>query len=116
MFGHPYNATAAASLQCHDIFSGHLGLGPPDKAPSWEPAFCPAKVVPDARRSAGPRIPGMQDNDQERLIQLSRARNTVDEIEQLCAKSALLTARAEELLAGLRILRPEDHGPDSLRP
>lgn len=58
----------------------------------------------------------MQDNDQERMIQLSRARSTVDEIEQLCARSAQLTARAEELLAGLRLMRPVDSGPDSLRP
>lgn len=58
----------------------------------------------------------MQDNDRERLIQLNRARNTVDEIEQLCARSAQLTARAEELLAGLHFARPEGHGPDSLRP
>lgn len=57
----------------------------------------------------------MEDNDQDRLIQLSRARSAADEIEQLCAKSAQLTARAEELLAGLRLERPEDHGPDSLR-
>lgn len=57
----------------------------------------------------------MQDHDQEMMIQLSRARSTMDEIEQLCFKSAQLTSRAEELLSSLRFELPMDTGPDSLR-
>lgn len=57
----------------------------------------------------------MQDHDQEIMTQLSRARSTMDEIEQLCFKSAQLTTRAEELLSSLRFELPVDPGPDSLR-
>lgn len=44
----------------------------------------------------------MQRDDLEIRSRLNRARSTVDEIERLCARSALLTARAEELLFQLR--------------
>lgn len=44
----------------------------------------------------------MQREDSDITHRLNRARTTVDEIERLCARSAQLTARAEDLLSQLR--------------
>lgn len=56
------------------------------------------------------RIVGMQRDAQDIQCRLNRARATVDEIERLCARSALLTARAEELLFQLRQHRSDSDG------